>query len=122
MALGARSRRIRAERTGVRGNCLSRLRKSEIQRAARSPARPLHPHDPGMYAMNVTIMATGAEKMRAGMSGVSVVIPVYRSEKILPELLPRLCEVLAAITAKREIILVNDCSPDGSWEVIVELA
>jgi glycosyltransferase involved in cell wall biosynthesis len=72
--------------------------------------------------MNVTIMAAGAEKMRAGMSGVSVVIPVYRSEKILPELLPRLCEVLAAITAKREIILVNDCSPDGSWDVILQLA
>jgi glycosyltransferase involved in cell wall biosynthesis len=72
--------------------------------------------------MNVTIMAAGAEKMRAGASGVSVVIPVYRSEKILPELLRRLCGTLAAITAKREIILVNDSSPDDSWEIIGQLA
>jgi glycosyltransferase involved in cell wall biosynthesis len=71
--------------------------------------------------MNVSVMV-GGEKSRAGSSGISVVIPVYRSEEILPQLLPRLCEVLAAITAKREIILVNDCSPDGSWEVISQLA
>jgi undecaprenyl-phosphate 4-deoxy-4-formamido-L-arabinose transferase len=50
------------------------------------------------------------------------VIPVYRSEKILPELVRRLNEVLPVIAAKREIILVNDCSPDGSWDAIVQLA
>lgn len=72
--------------------------------------------------MNVTVIAPGTEKHRADVSSVSVVIPVYRSEKILPELVRRLNEVLATVAAEREIILVNDCSPDGGWEVILSLA
>jgi len=55
-------------------------------------------------------------------SSISVVIPVYRSEKILVELLRRLHPVLASLTAQWEVILVNDSSPDGSWEVILRLA
>lgn len=72
--------------------------------------------------MNLTMMTPGTDKLRTSTPGVSVVIPVYRSEKILPELVRRLCNVLAGIAPKREIILVNDCSPDGSWETILQLA
>lgn len=53
---------------------------------------------------------------------ISVVIPVYRSEAILPELVRRLESVLAAIAESFEFVLVNDCSPDRSWDVICELA
>jgi glycosyltransferase involved in cell wall biosynthesis len=53
---------------------------------------------------------------------ISVVIPVYRSETILPELVRRLESVLVAIAEKFELILVNDCSPDRSWDVISHLA
>lgn len=56
------------------------------------------------------------------LPSLSVVIPVYRSEKILPDLLQRLHTVLANIAQHREIILVNDSSPDASWDVIRELA
>jgi glycosyltransferase involved in cell wall biosynthesis len=56
------------------------------------------------------------------VSGVSVVIPVYRSEATLRELVRRLEAVLNAIADDFELILVNDCSPDRSWEVICELA
>lgn len=52
----------------------------------------------------------------------SVVIPVYRSEEILPELVRRLERVLADNSEKFELILVNDCSPDGSWNVMCDLA
>ena len=54
--------------------------------------------------------------------GVSVVVPVYRSEPILPELARRLGEVLPALAENYELILVNDSSPDGSWDVIQRLA
>jgi glycosyltransferase involved in cell wall biosynthesis len=54
--------------------------------------------------------------------GISVVIPVYRSEAILPELARRLEAVLVAISEDFELILVNDCSPDRSWDVISDLA
>lgn len=52
------------------------------------------------------------------VSGLSVVIPVYRSEAILPELVRRLGEVLPTLANDYEVVLVNDSSPDGSWEVI----
>lgn len=53
--------------------------------------------------------------------GLSVVVPVYRSEAILPELVRRLAEVLPYLAEHYELILVNDSSPDGSWDVIQRL-
>lgn len=53
---------------------------------------------------------------------LSVIIPVYRSEEILPELVRRLEGALVDNCEKFELILVNDCSPDGSWNVICDLA
>jgi undecaprenyl-phosphate 4-deoxy-4-formamido-L-arabinose transferase len=50
------------------------------------------------------------------------VVPVYRSEESLPLLVERLAAVLPEIADEYEAILVNDCSPDGSWRVITELA
>ena len=55
-------------------------------------------------------------------SGISVVVPVYRSEAILPELVQRLESVLSRIASDYELVLVNDSSPDGSWDVICQLA
>ena len=54
--------------------------------------------------------------------GISVVVPVYRSEPILPELVQRLGNALARLTSNYELILVNDSSPDRSWDVICRLA
>ncbi len=54
--------------------------------------------------------------------GLSVVIPVYRSQAILPDLVRRLQPVLVALAQNFELILVNDCSPDDSWDVISHLA
>jgi undecaprenyl-phosphate 4-deoxy-4-formamido-L-arabinose transferase len=55
-------------------------------------------------------------------SGLSLAVPVYRSEAILPELVKRLESVLSRIASNYELVLVNDCSPDRSWEVICQLA
>ena len=52
----------------------------------------------------------------------SVVIPVYRGESTLPELVERLSIVLAGLGSEYEILLVNDGSPDHSWEVILSLS
>ncbi len=53
---------------------------------------------------------------------VSVVVPVYNSATILPKLVARLNDVLAPLPFGYEIVLVNDCSADGSWTEIVALA
>lgn len=51
----------------------------------------------------------------------SVVIPVYKAEGCLDELYLRLRKTLDQLTNNFEIILVNDASPDGSWEKITAL-
>src|SRR5579864_7836096 len=53
--------------------------------------------------------------------GLSVVVPVYGSEAILPELVQELGEVLPELATQFELVLVNDSSPDGSWRVIEQL-
>jgi len=47
---------------------------------------------------------------------ISVVVPVYRSQPIVPQLCSAVRDALGAI--QFELILVNDCSPDGSWDAI----
>lgn len=53
---------------------------------------------------------------------ISVVIPVYGACKSLDELISRLMRILKTKTNNFEIILVNDASPDRSWEIIKEHA
>jgi glycosyltransferase involved in cell wall biosynthesis len=53
---------------------------------------------------------------------ISIVSPVYGCKTCLYELYFRLKETLEKITPDFEIILVNDGSPDGAWETIVELS
>jgi glycosyltransferase involved in cell wall biosynthesis len=62
------------------------------------------------------------EDSAATKTGVSVVIPVYNSEEILPALLERLATVLPQAATCYEVILVNDGSRDNSWTRIQELA
>jgi glycosyltransferase involved in cell wall biosynthesis len=52
---------------------------------------------------------------------LSIVVPVYNSEPTLGPLMNRLTKVLAAITHRYEIILLDDGSRDGSWESIRSL-
>ena len=53
---------------------------------------------------------------------ISIVSPIYGCKTCLSELYFRLKETLEKITSDFEIILVNDASPDGVWDTIVELA
>ncbi len=57
----------------------------------------------------------------AGLIDLSIVVPAYRSEKSLAALV---AAIDAAIGGRYslELILVNDRSPDGSWEVASQLA
>ncbi len=56
------------------------------------------------------------------MPHLSIVSPVYRAEKIIPVLVDRIKKAVAPITDDYEILLVEDCGPDNSWQVIEEVA
>jgi len=56
------------------------------------------------------------------MAHLSVVTPVYRAEGCLEELYRRLVAALSGITQDFEIIMVEDCGGDHSWEIIRDLA
>ena len=58
--------------------------------------------------------------MRAGRPHLSVVIPVYRSERLLARTVNELIETLEA--SPFEIVLVDDGSPDASWKIVKSLA
>ncbi|MBK9161553.1 MAG: glycosyltransferase [Nitrosomonadales bacterium] len=53
---------------------------------------------------------------------ISVVIPVYKAEQCLDELYRRLRDALQSISPDFEIVLVEDCGGDNSWQVIERLA
>ena len=53
---------------------------------------------------------------------ISVIVPVYKAEDCLHELCRRLVPALESISADFEIIMVEDCGGDRSWEIIGQLA
>src|SRR6266851_4242729 len=53
---------------------------------------------------------------------ISVVVPVYNSSMVLPLMVKELEAVLPKSSVDFELILVNDASPDQSWQIITELA
>lgn len=53
---------------------------------------------------------------------ISVVVPVFGCRNCLAELWRRLVSVLEQLSTSFEIVMVDDRSPDGAWETIVELA
>ena len=53
---------------------------------------------------------------------VSVVVPIYRCEDFLSELVGRVMMAIRATGSRPEIILVDDRSPDGAWNIISDLA
>ena len=52
---------------------------------------------------------------------LSIISPIYKGEKMLEELVTRIKSSVETFTKDYEIILVNDCSPDNSWEKITDI-
>jgi len=54
--------------------------------------------------------------------GLSILVPVYNSSEILPNLIERIIPVAKSLNVPFEVILVNDGSSDDSWKTIRRLA
>jgi glycosyltransferase involved in cell wall biosynthesis len=72
-----------------------------------------------MQALNAP---AGSVLVDAPLPQLSIVVPVYRSERSLPLLVQRLLPVLATLEGPTEIIFVEDGGGDGSWGVIEQLS
>lgn len=56
------------------------------------------------------------------MKKISFVIPCYRSSKTLPGVVAEIEETMQKLPDYRhEIVLINDCSPDDTFETIRQL-
>ncbi len=55
------------------------------------------------------------------LPGASVIIPVYNGADTVPQLTERLLKVMPELFPAYEIILIDDCSPDKSWETLKSL-
>lgn len=53
---------------------------------------------------------------------ISVIVPVYKAEGCLDELYLRLRKSIETISINFEIILIEDCGGDNSWNIIQRLA
>lgn len=53
---------------------------------------------------------------------ISVVIPFFNEEESLPELHRQLTTVLSGLADSYEIVMIDDGSRDGSWEIVRRLA
>ncbi|HKV42471.1 MAG TPA: glycosyltransferase family 2 protein [Blastocatellia bacterium] len=63
----------------------------------------------------------GGFRGKAGQTDLSIVVPVYRSQDCLEALIAAIEESMVPTGRSYEVILVNDCSPDNSWQVIASL-
>jgi dolichol-phosphate mannosyltransferase len=59
---------------------------------------------------------------RASRPTLSLVVPIYNEEEVIPELHRRLQEFLAKLALPAEVLFVNDGSRDRSMELLRELA
>jgi len=60
--------------------------------------------------------------MKNATPHISVVIPVYKAEACLQELYRRLVSALSTISKDFEILMIEDCGGDRSWDIICELS
>ncbi len=79
----------------------------------------LRPTEADLVAEAPTGMPSGTARRRPQLSIVS---PVYRAEELVDELVRRLVAAAGELTSDFEIILVDDGSPDGSWQHIAAAA
>lgn len=57
------------------------------------------------------------------MSKVSFVIPCYRSEQTIEGVIKEIREAMKELPQySYDVVLVNDCSPDGTWNVIKKMS
>lgn len=74
----------------------------------------------GSRPVSTSPAANGVTAARGAVE-ISVVVPVYGCRGCLAELHRRLCATLEPLTGEFEVVLVDDGSPDDSWQTLRQL-
>lgn len=69
-----------------------------------------------------TLRWPGGETRENAVPDISIVIPVFNEEQVIPQLYRQLTEVLDSWKYRYELILVNDGSSDASVRILEDLA
>ncbi|WP_018900902.1 NAD-dependent epimerase/dehydratase family protein [Rhizobium sp. 2MFCol3.1] len=76
-----------------------------------------------MATLSPEEIASNTKRSTAGKKrGVSAIIACYKDAQAIPIMHRRLTDVFSKLQIDYEIIFVNDCSPDNSAEVILDLS
>jgi dolichol-phosphate mannosyltransferase len=67
-------------------------------------------------------LALAPSPLEEGAVEVSVVIPCYNEEEVLPELRRRVAAVCEGLRTSYEVVLVNDGSKDRTWPTMLAMA
>ena len=59
--------------------------------------------------------------MAGEIKKISVVIPVYNSSKVLKELFGAIDKTFSSLNLSYQLVLVDDCSQDNSWDILKEI-
>ncbi len=94
---------------------------ARTKRSLAAASDETHPPHRSVLPVALVSIAYARAPMAESAPSLSVVVPVYCSARILPELVERLEPVLAREARTFELILVDDHSPDDSWKVVQEL-
>ena len=69
--------------------------------------------------LEIFFNATHFKSLKSGLLCLTPIIPIYNSEKYLPECLESICQ---QIKQNVEVILINDCSTDRSAKICKKYA
>jgi undecaprenyl-phosphate 4-deoxy-4-formamido-L-arabinose transferase len=73
---------------------------------------------PAVAATSAQASSALAPSVNGKPPALSIVVPVYRSAGMLDKLQRRVADAMNALGASYELIFVEDCGGDNSWEVI----
>jgi glycosyltransferase involved in cell wall biosynthesis len=80
------------------------------------------PLSPPVSLSNTTTSLMEPRARSVWRGKISIVVPVYRSEAMLRELHCRIVSAIEPLDPGFELVFVEDCGGDRSWDVIQELA
>ena len=114
--------RLQATGRSARPLHLVRLHRRDDARAAPGDEAGRQGHPAGRHVVRRGTIPDMTEALDPRSFTYSIVIPVFNSERIVGDTIDRVVDVFTDAGLRFELILVNDGSTDGSWDVVAERA